>query len=80
MKKSLHGNVLLLLHDEFALLDEAPLDVDSFRDVHDKESQHILERLYEVMEVVPKLVYEEWLYYLVVEKNAFRETRGCRNF
>ena len=31
------------------------------------------------MQVVTKFVYEERLYYLVVEKNSLRETRGRRN-
>lgn len=66
------------MHDEFALLDERSLDIDSFRDVQDEESENVPQRLYQIMKVVPKLVYEERLYYLVVEENSFRETRGCR--
>jgi hypothetical protein len=32
------------------------------------------------VQVVPKFVYEEGLYYLVVKKDAFRDARGTRDF
>jgi len=66
-----------LLHDEFALLDEGLWHVGPFRDVHDEKLQHVSQRLYEVVQVVPKFIYEERLDYLIVEQDAFRETRSC---
>ena len=67
LQEPLHSDVLLLLHYEFALLDERPRDISAFRDVQDKEFQHVLQGLDQVVQVVPKLVYEERLYDLVVE-------------
>jgi len=65
-----------LLHDEFALLDEGSRHVGPFRDVHYEKFEHVSQRLNKVVQVVPKFIYEEGLYYLIVEQDAFRETRS----
>ena len=79
MQEAFHCDVLLLLHYEFALLNECPRHGDAFRDVQDEVPKHLPHRLDQVVQVVPELVYEERLYYLVVEENALRET-GCRGY
>lgn len=75
LQQPLHRNVLLLLHYEFALLDERPGNNSAFRDVQDEEFENLLQGLDQVVQVVPEFVYEERLYDLVVEQNSLRETR-----
>lgn len=74
LNELLEDDVIVLLQCELALLYQRRGEAFALLDVKDEELENVLERLYQVLEVVPEFVYEEWFYYLVVEQYALRQS------
>ena len=65
----LKGNFALLMHNEFALLNQSRRSMRTIVDVKNEIPQNILDWLYQIVQEEPKLVVEKWLDDLIVEED-----------
>ena len=66
----LHCYFMVLTKDISALLYEGAVGHLIIINIKYKKPQHEIQWLYQVLQIIPKFVYEEWLYDLIVEENA----------